>query len=75
MQFLFTAPLDHKLVSNISSRNTNFIFQYKIVAKIDRGRSPKRRVRDDAFLFGISSDILELSFYWRKHFRHFNLRS
>ena len=24
MQFLFTAPLDHKLVSNISSRNTNF---------------------------------------------------
>ena len=37
------------------------IFQYKIVAKIARGRSPKRRVRDDNFIVGyprISSDIL-----------------
>ena len=28
------------------------IFQYKIVAKIARGRSPKRRVRDDNFIVG-----------------------
>ena len=39
-----------------------------------RVRSPKRRVRDDDFILGlssdyprISSDILESSFYWRKH--------
>ena len=42
------------------------------------GRSPKRRVRDDDFILGyprISSDILESSFYWRKHFREFPLKS
>ena len=40
------------------------IFQYKMVAKIARGRSPKRRVRDDNFIVGyprISSDVLGLS--------------
>ena len=51
------------------------IFQYKIVAKLARGRSPKRRVRDDDFLFDYRRIILESSFYWRKHFRHFHLRS
>ena len=49
------------------------------------GRSPKRRVRDDDFILGyprissdivgLSSDILESSFYWRKHFREFPLKS
>ena len=44
------------------------------------GRSPKRRVRDDDFIVGyrriivgLSSDILESSFYWRKQFRDFPL--
>ena len=41
------------------------ILQYKIVSKMGRVRSPKRRVRDDDFVFGLSSDyariILELS--------------
>ena len=32
------------------------IFQYKIVSKIGRVRSPKRRVRDDDFMVGSSSD-------------------
>ena len=32
------------------------IFQYKIVSKIGRVRSPKRRVRDDDFILGLSSD-------------------
>ena len=32
------------------------IFQYKIVSEIGRVRSPKRRVRDDDFLIGLSSD-------------------
>ena len=50
------------------------ILQYKIVSKLGRVRSPKRRVRDDDFIVGyrrISSDypriIVESSFYWRKH--------
>ena len=50
------------------------ILQYKIVSRMGRVRSPKRRVRDDDFILGlssdyprISSDILESSFYWRKH--------
>ena len=40
------------------------ILQYKIVSKIERVRSSKRRVRDDDFILGypqISSDILGLS--------------
>ena len=61
------------------------ILQYKIVSKLGRVRSPKRRVRDDDFIVGyprISSDILgyprimvESSFYWRKHFRDFPRKS
>ena len=43
------------------------ILQYKIVSKMGRVRSPKRRVRDDDFILGLSSDILESSFYRRKH--------
>ena len=52
------------------------ILQCKIVSKMGRVRSPNRRVRDDDFVVGlssdyprISSDILESSFYWRKHSR------
>ena len=41
------------------------IFQYKIVFKVGRVRSPKRRVRDDDFMLGSCSDhariILESS--------------
>ena len=37
------------------------ILQYKIVSKIGSGRSPKRRVRDDDFMVGLSSIILGLS--------------
>ena len=41
------------------SRSTKCcILQYKIVSKMGRVRSPKRRVRDDDFVFGLSSDIL-----------------
>jgi len=32
------------------------ILQYKIVSKMGRVRSPKRRVRDDDFTVGLSSD-------------------
>ena len=55
------------------------IFQYKIVSKIGRVRSPKRRVRDDDFMVGLSSDcrriVVESSFYWRKQFTEFPLKS
>ena len=34
------------------------IFQYKIVSEIGRVRSPKRRVRDDDFMLGLSSNRL-----------------
>ena len=32
------------------------IFQYKIVPQMGRVRSPKRRMRDDNFMLGLSSD-------------------
>ena len=58
------------------------ILQYKIVSKMGRVRSPKRRVRDDDFILGYPRiilgyprDILESSFYWRKHFREFPMKS
>ena len=38
------------------------IFQYKIVSKIGRVRSPKRRVRDDDFIFGSCSDYPRIVF-------------
>ena len=34
------------------------ILQYKIVSKMGRVRSPKRRVRDDDFIVGLCSDIV-----------------
>ena len=50
------------------------ILQYKIVSKLGRVRSPKRRVRDDDFIVGCVRIIVgyrrimvESSFYWRKH--------
>ena len=55
------------------------IFQYKIASKMGWVRSPKRRVRDDDFIFGLSSDyvriMVESSFYWRKQFTEFPLKS
>ena len=45
------------------------ILQYKIVSKLGRVRSPKRRVRDDDFIVGYRRIMVESSFYWRKHFR------
>ena len=48
-------------------------------AKMGRVRSPKRRVRDDDFVVGLSSDhgriMVESSLYWRKQFREFPLTS
>ena len=35
-------------------------FQYKIVSKIGRVRSPKRRVRDDDFMIGLSPNRLSI---------------
>ena len=38
------------------------ILQYKIVSKMGRVRSPKRRVRDDDFIVGLSSDYRRIVF-------------
>ena len=37
------------------------ILQYKIVSKMGRVRSPKRRVRDDDFIVGLCSDYARIS--------------
>ena len=54
------------------------ILQYKIVSKMGRVRSPKRRVRDDDFVFGLSSDILgypRIVFLLVEAFREYPLKS
>ena len=54
------------------------ILQYKIVSKMGRVRSPKRRVRDDDFVFGLSSDILgypRIVFLLAEAFREYPLKS
>ena len=38
------------------------ILQYKIVSKLGRVRSPKRWVRDDDFIVGLSSDYRRIVF-------------
>ena len=40
------------------------ILQYKIVSKLGRVRSPKRRVRDDDFVVGLSSNYRRRSYRW-----------
>ena len=55
------------------------IFHTKCVSKMGRVRSPKRRVRDDDFILGLSSDrgriVLESSLYWRMQFKDFPVKS
>ena len=58
------------------------ILQYKIVSKLGRVRSPKRRVRDDDFVFGyrriivgLSSDYRRIVFLLAEAFREFPLKS
>ena len=54
------------------------ILQYKIVSKLGRVRSPKRRVRDDDFIVGyrrISSDYGRIVFLLAEAFRDFPLKS
>ena len=57
-------------------------FHTKCLSKMGRVRSPKRRVRDDDFMLGISSEcrrsrrnVVESSLIWRKKFRDFSLKS
>ena len=51
------------------------ILQYKIVPELGRVRSPKRRVRDDDFVFGLSSDYPRIVFLLAEAFREFPLKS
>ena len=50
------------------------ILQYKIVSKMGRVRSPKRRVRDDDFMVGLSSDYPRIVFLLAEAFRLFPLK-
>ena len=54
------------------------ILQYKIVSKMGRVRSPKRRVRDDDSIVGLSSDIVgyrRVVFLLAEAFREYPLKS
>ena len=66
-------------VWEIAGARSVVFFHTKGVSKMGRVRSPKRRVRDDDFMVGSWSDharnVLESSFYWRKQFRAFSLKS
>ena len=77
--WLLVAGAAHRDILGDSRSAKCCILQYKIVSKMGRVRSPKRRVRDDNFMLGLCSDyariIVESSLYGRKHFRHFYLRS
>ena len=52
--FVAGAALGEILIDSRSAKRC--IFQYKIVSKMGRVRSPKGRVRDDDFMVGSSSD-------------------
>ena len=51
------------------------ILQYKIVSKLGRARSPKRRVRDDDFVVGLSSNYRRIVFLLAEAFRELALKS
>ena len=75
--FVAGAALGEILIDSRSAKCC--IFQYKIVFEVGRVRPPKRRVRDNDFMLGLSSDyrrnVVESSFYWRKQFTGFPLQS
>ena len=76
---LFVAGAAFREILEDSRSAKGCIFQYKIVSKIGRVRSPKRRVRDDDIMVGLSSDhgriMRESSLFWRKQFKEFPLQS
>ena len=50
------------------------ILQYKIVSKLGRVRSPKRRVRDDDFIVGLSSDSGRIVFLLAEALHRFSVQ-
>ena len=60
--WLFVAGAAHRDILGDSRSAKCCIFHYKIVSKIGPGRSPKRRVRDDDFMLGLSSDYPRIIF-------------
>ena len=75
--FVAGAALGEILIDSLSAKCC--IFPYKMRLQDGTSRSPKRRVRDDDFIVGLCSDyvriIVESSFYWRKQFTEFPLKS
>ena len=60
--WLFVAGAAFRAILGDSRSAKCCIFQYKIVSKIGRVRSPKRRVRDDDFMVGSWSDYPRIVF-------------
>ena len=60
--WLFVAGAAHRDILGDSRGAKCCILQYKIVSKIGPGRSPKRGVRDDDFIVGLSSDYGRIVF-------------
>ena len=60
--WLFVADTAFRDILGDSRSAKCCIFQYKIVSKIGRVRSPKRRVRDDDFILGSCSDCRRIVF-------------
>ena len=59
---LFVAGAAFRAILGDSRSAKCCIFQYKIVFEIGRVRSPKRRVRDDDFILGLSSECRRIVF-------------
>ena len=80
LEWQFSLQAQHfvKFWEIAGARNVVF-FHTKCVSQMGRVRSPKRRVRDDDFILGLCSDyvrnVVESSFYWRKQFTEFPLKS
>ena len=80
--WLFVTGASLRDIFGDSRSETCCILQYKIVSKLGRVRSPKRRVRDDDFVFGcvriivgLSSDYPRIVFLLAEAFREFPLKS
>ena len=59
---LFVAGAEFGEILGDSRSEKSCIFQYKIVSKMGQVRSPKRRVRDDDFMFGLCSECRRIVF-------------
>ena len=60
--WLFVAGAAFRDFGRWPERETLYFFHTKCVSKMGRVRSPKRRVRDDDFMLGLSSESVRIVF-------------